>query len=145
MQQKTAIPLEVAARFQINILVEPIQSISIYQKVQKKFMPILWFEQHVIMSEDIANEVKMILSFPAVGQTMGAIFVVIGLILIIINPLRNIFIRKCCVRHCKVTDLDKMTTNENAPQLIPEISPLIYNPKVPMNVTIVKLMPIKSK
>lgn len=124
VHQKTAIPLEVAARFQINILVEPIPKISMYEKVQKKFMPILWFEQHVKMSDEIAGEVKMLLELPGWGQTMGVVFIAIGIVQIIFFPIKNFFTHKCCVKHSKVSSFDKKI-DLLEPNQTPEISPLL--------------------
>jgi CD36 family len=126
VNQKTAIPLEVAARFQINILVEPIPKITMYEKVQKKFMPILWFEQHVKMSEEIASEVKMLLELPSMGQMMGVLFIALGIIQIVFLPIKTFITRQCCTKHRKVSSFDKnvkidlLEVNSS-----PEVSPLI--------------------
>lgn len=53
-----------------------------YRDVQKKFMPILWFEQHVKMSESIANEIKLVLNMPKIGQVIGAVQCIIGIIIL---------------------------------------------------------------
>lgn len=86
-------------------------------------MPILWFEQHVKMNEDIANEVKLILKLPHIGQMLGTLFVVIGSITIIFIPLKNYLSHQCCSKHSKVCDL-RADTNVNADPP-PEVSPLI--------------------
>lgn len=96
--QKTAIPLEVAARFQINLLIEPIPSISTYKNVQRKFMPILWFEQHVKMSQNIGDEVKFILSMPSIGVKSGFLFILIGFLQIMLIPCAKILSRLFCSR-----------------------------------------------
>lgn len=97
-----------------------------YEKVQKKFMPILWFEQHVKMSEEIASEVRMILDLPCMGQMMGIVFIAIGIMQIIFIPMKKCITRQCCVKHTKVSSFDKNTKIDllevNPP---PEISPLI--------------------
>lgn len=80
--QKTAFPLEIAARFQLNLLMTPIPRFNLYQNVPRKFMPVLWFEQHVVASKGIANIVKLILALPVGGQILGVIFVIIGLTLV---------------------------------------------------------------
>lgn len=103
LPQKTAIPLEVAARFQINLLIEPIPSLTLYRDVQKKFMPILWFEQHVKMSESIANEIKFVLKMPKIGQAIGAVQCIIGFIILLAVPIIKLSIYK---RKRKVKDFD---------------------------------------
>lgn len=98
-----------------------------YEKVQKKFMPILWFEQHVKMSDEIAGEVKMLLQLPSMGQMMGVVFIAIGIVQIIFLPIKNYVTLRCCSKHSKVSNFDK---NLNKTDLLessppPEISPLI--------------------
>lgn len=101
--QKTAIPLEVAARFQINLLLDKIQSIALYRDIPRVFVPVLWFEQHVKMSEDIANEIKLVLDLPLMGQIMGVGVSIIGLIILLIIP----FLRLCsCSQNRKVKDIN---------------------------------------
>lgn len=60
----------------------PIPRFNLYQNVPRKFMPVLWFEQHVVASKSIANIVKLILALPVAGQILGVIFVIIGLTLV---------------------------------------------------------------
>lgn len=50
-------------------------------------MPILWFEQHVKMSESIADEIKLILNMPKIGQAIGAIQCIIGFIILLAIPI----------------------------------------------------------
>jgi hypothetical protein len=95
-----------------------------YEKIQKKFMPILWFEQHVKMSDEIAGEVKMLLKLPSWGQTMGVVFIAIGIMQIIFIPIKHFVTRKCCVKHSKVSSFDKkIDVLDVTPS--PEISPLL--------------------
>lgn len=56
-------------------------------------MPILWFEQHVKMSEDIGNEVKFLLSMPTIGIKSGFLLVLLGSIQILFVPLTRIISR----------------------------------------------------
>lgn len=87
-------------------------------------MPILWFEQHVQMNEEIADTVKLILKVPHIGQMMGAMFVLIGIIQMIYMPLKKYLLRRCCPNHSKISDLSVDVINvDSDPQ--PEISPLI--------------------
>lgn len=115
--------MEVAARFQINLLIEPIRTISIYENVQKKFMPILWFEQHVQMSKEIAEEVQMILKLPSMGVFMGFVTIFIGVLQVAFIPVKNFVSHQCCSHHTKINHSDKNGTRDA--EHPPEISPLI--------------------
>jgi len=76
--QKTSFPLEIAARFQLNLLIDPIPRIGMYKDVPRKFMPVLWFEQHVKASDSIASTVKWILFIPTAGQLLGVLLTIVG-------------------------------------------------------------------
>lgn len=86
-------------------------------------MPILWFEQHVKMSADIADEVKMILTLPYSGQLMGILFIVFGIVQILFLPIKKFLSHRFCLTQSKDSDFDK---NDKAIDLSsPEIYPLI--------------------
>lgn len=115
-KQKTGFPLEIAARFQVNLLITPIPGLKMYKNVPRKFMPILWFEQHLKIPADIAYIVKAVLAAPLAGQLLGGIFLIAGMILVL-TP-------------CLLTD-DKYeisSTKKTEPQKIinsPESLPLV--------------------
>lgn len=50
-----------------------------YKDVPRKFMPVLWFEQHVVATEKVGSIVKLILAAPLAGQILGVVFVIIGI------------------------------------------------------------------
>lgn len=86
-------------------------------------MPILWFEQHVKMSQEIADEVKMITSLPHQGQMMGIVFILIGIIQITFLPIKNLITRSFCSKNSKICNMDKTVHIEL--ENTPEFSPLI--------------------
>lgn len=61
-----------------------------YRDIPRTFVPVLWFEQHVKMSESIADEIKFALNMPYMGQLMGAVIFIIGLIALLIIPLMRL-------------------------------------------------------
>ena len=87
-------------------------------------MPILWFEQHVQMNDEIADEVKLILKLPHIGQMMGVLLILIGSIQIMFMPLKNYLSRRCCLKHSKISDLSVGVIHVGSDPP-PEISPLI--------------------
>ena len=66
-------------------------------------MPILWFEQHVKMSESIADEIKFVLKMPKIGQAIGAIQCIIGFIILMTVPIVKLSTYR---RKRKVKDFD---------------------------------------
>jgi hypothetical protein len=78
------------------------------------------------MGEDIADEVKMILKLPRLGQMMGIFFVFIGISQIMLLPLKKFISYKCCTKKSKVSDFDKNVKNDTSDVIgSPEFFPLI--------------------
>lgn len=53
-----------------------------YKNVPRLFMPVVWFEQHVKASSNIALIVKIILNATTIGQIFGFLLTAIGAFLI---------------------------------------------------------------
>lgn len=94
MEPTTGIPLDVAARFQLNILVEPHPNIALYENVKRVFLPVLWFEQHVVMQEAYADEIGQALSIPRTARICGIVLIVLGIIMASWSPLQRLLLRK---------------------------------------------------
>lgn len=122
--------MEVAARFQINALIRPIENIGLYQTVPEKFMPILWFEQHVQMTDSIADEIKLVLLVPFAGQIIGFCSVIIGIIISTFLPLKNFLKKNFCSKNQNKLDKDNgedesMKLRHSSSKKLPEIKSLL--------------------
>ena len=80
------------------------------------------------MSDEIAQEVKMLLDLPSWGQVTGVVFIIIGVIQIIFLPVKHYATRKCCIKTSKVGNFDRKIDLLEV-TLQPEISPLIATEK----------------
>lgn len=60
IEPKLGIPVDVAARFQLNILIQPNKNVDIYENIPELLFPILWVEQHVTPSTDILLELRVV-------------------------------------------------------------------------------------
>lgn len=83
-------------------------------------MPVLWFEQHVVASKTISNLVKLILAVPLIGQVLGALLLLFGIVLVL---------SVCCCNNDQyeipLTENSK-TENQKTTNL-PETLPLMKN------------------
>lgn len=109
LEPMTGIPLDVAARFQINMLIRPIPNVSLYQHAPYMFFPVLWFEQKVTIPFDMASEIKTVVAIPMTGYMAIAIFFVIGVILTFWWPLARLINRN---RKGYVTEGKKISEKE---------------------------------
>lgn len=122
MEPTTGIPLDVAARFQLNILVESHPDISLYEDVQRVFLPVLWFEQHVTMKPEFTGEIAQALSIPTTARICGIVMIVLGAIMVAWSPVERCRQRR---RGGAVTDAstEKVLLQQNlakAAILVPE-------------------------
>lgn len=79
------IPLEVNARLQINMLMQPFEKIDLYKNVPKVMMPMFWFRQYAELDADLANQVKLALNLNAYGVYAAIGIGILGLIIIVIG------------------------------------------------------------
>lgn len=74
-------------------------------------MPVLWFEQHVVVNDYFAGGIKTLLKVPVMGNTIGLSIFVLGVIIILWSPVRvNL---KACLRTKKKKEVipDKKVDN----------------------------------
>lgn len=83
----TGAPLEVVIRFQANFLLREVEDVALYQLHPTVFIPAMWFEQKFTMSEEMAEQIKLALSVPSIGQMAGIEIFCFGLILVIISSI----------------------------------------------------------
>ncbi|XP_063359266.1 protein peste-like [Cydia amplana] len=92
VEPKLGVPLEVAARFQLNILIEPNPNIALYEKVPKMLFPIFWVEQSVQTEASIIEELVYARAILDWGATVCACAALLLLVLVALAT--------CCVpRH----------------------------------------------
>lgn len=90
VEPSTGMPLEVAARFQVNMLVEPIDGISLYSDIPRIFFPLIWFEQKVRITPDLADQLKVLPIVLMSGQIFAGVCLAAGLILLCWAPVMHL-------------------------------------------------------
>ncbi|XP_047122082.1 protein croquemort-like [Schistocerca piceifrons] len=79
----TGIPLYVNARLMLNVMLEPVELVSFYEKLPRRiYFPAFWFNQKAVLTEDLAMLAKFIKNAPALG--MGLFFGMAGIGLIMV-------------------------------------------------------------
>ncbi|XP_049696685.2 protein peste isoform X1 [Helicoverpa armigera] len=72
VEPKLGVPLDVAARFQLNIYMEPSEHVTLYQDVPRMLFPIFWVEQKVKMDESVIAELRFVRAIFDWGGTICA-------------------------------------------------------------------------
>lgn len=94
LEPTTGIPLDVAIRFQMNMLIRPIPNIFLYKYAPHMLFPIAWYEQKLIIPSDFASKIKILVTIPLIGYMATAIAFIIGTILIFWWPVARMINRK---------------------------------------------------
>lgn len=83
LEPNTGIPIEVAARLQVNVLVRPSPNIALYQDAPYMFFPIIWFEQKVRIPDEMIDEIKIAVTVPIIGYISIGIIITTGIIILV--------------------------------------------------------------
>lgn len=76
------VPIDIKARFQVNILLPQLESFLLFRDIPEKYyMPILWFDQRASLSAPLSNEVKLMVELYHVSNSIALGLFVIGLVL----------------------------------------------------------------
>ncbi|XP_076321091.1 scavenger receptor class B member 1-like isoform X2 [Tachypleus tridentatus] len=87
IQPEMGIPMNVAARMQINIVFERIEGISFFENITSRtYFPIFWFSETAQLDESMAKQLRLVTHGLSVYTTIGCVILfVIGVILMTIG------------------------------------------------------------
>ncbi|XP_011699089.1 PREDICTED: protein croquemort-like isoform X2 [Wasmannia auropunctata] len=92
LEPTTGIPLTVKAQLQLNILLEPVSNMSMFENIKKTYIPILWFSQQANLTASYASQVKLLLTLPSLGTVTFFGIAGIGILLFFIGVF--VYVRK---------------------------------------------------
>ncbi|XP_075974431.1 protein peste-like isoform X2 [Anticarsia gemmatalis] len=90
VEPKLGVPLDVSARFQLNIYMEPSPNVALYQNVPRMLFPIFWVEQKVKIDDNVIAELRYVRAIFDWGGTVCACAALVFAILVTIAT--------CCAR-----------------------------------------------
>ncbi|XP_022814541.1 protein peste-like [Spodoptera litura] len=82
VEPKLGVPLDVAARFQLNLYLEPSENIGLYEDVPRMLFPIFWVEQRVKVEDDVIAELRLVRAIFDWGGTVCACAALVFAILV---------------------------------------------------------------
>lgn len=83
LEPTTGIPLDVGARFQINLLLQPIKNIAMFKKVPRIFFPMIWFSNRATMPPSMSRELQLLLWVPCITKVLSIIVILVGVTLVV--------------------------------------------------------------
>ncbi|CAK1540786.1 unnamed protein product [Leptosia nina] len=72
VEPKLGVPVDVSARFQFNVYLEPIPNIALFANVPRMLFPVFWVQQKVVLEEKVAAELRMVRAVSDWGATICA-------------------------------------------------------------------------
>lgn len=78
LEPTTGIPLKVSARLQVNVLLEPSKTVSLYKEMPTIYFPVFWFTLDVEATDKFVDDLKTLLSVPDVFRYISAILFLVG-------------------------------------------------------------------
>lgn len=72
------VPIDVAGRFQFNVYLEPSSHVSLFKNVPNMLFPVFWVQQHVIVTDDIFTELRVVVALSRWGGLFFAVLAIIS-------------------------------------------------------------------
>lgn len=94
LEPATGIPLQVAAKLQINMLLQPSKTVSLFKSVPTIYFPVFWFSLSVEVTDDFAVELQQLLSLPSVCMYAGVIMSIMGSLIMFTVALLHLLHRR---------------------------------------------------
>ncbi|XP_043253594.1 protein croquemort-like isoform X2 [Colletes gigas] len=82
LEPTTGIPLKVSANMQLNVLLEPSKTVSLFKQVPRIYFPVMWFSLEVEATEEFVDDLRKLLSLSDVFLYAGAILILAGFLVI---------------------------------------------------------------
>ena len=60
----SGVPTDVKARFQLNVLINKVEHITMFKNVKKTFFPVMWFENKAGIPDDLIFKMKLMANLP---------------------------------------------------------------------------------
>ncbi|XP_075224642.1 protein peste-like isoform X2 [Lycorma delicatula] len=78
-------PLEGAARIQVNLLIRPLEYVSLFKNVPTVFIPVFWVEHKFTLTAELATKLRLAALAPSIGYTIAAVIFFSGIIIILVT------------------------------------------------------------
>lgn len=78
LEPRTAAPLEVSVRLQLNIRTLPVDSITLYENIPEIFFPMLWFEQCVSLPNSLSWGIWIVANSKILCPIVGSVMTILG-------------------------------------------------------------------
>uniref|UniRef100_A0A1B0FR51 Plasma membrane glycoprotein CD36 n=1 Tax=Glossina morsitans morsitans TaxID=37546 RepID=A0A1B0FR51_GLOMM len=112
VQPNLAVPMDVGGGLQGNYLLEPIEHLPPFDRIQRAFMPLMWAEERVRVPPEIAESISLVPLIILIGHIFTGMLLALGVILVCWYPAKLITSNYLCSKQ-KVGFLKRFTSNTN--------------------------------
>ncbi|KAK4875495.1 hypothetical protein RN001_011917 [Aquatica leii] len=82
LEPKTGLPLDVAVRLQLNIMMAPVEHITLFEEIPTVLFPMLWFEQVATVPDNLSWGLWIITHGSIICPIIASVIIISGLSLI---------------------------------------------------------------
>ncbi|EDW64458.2 uncharacterized protein Dvir_GJ17481 [Drosophila virilis] len=90
LEPNAGVPMDVGGGFQANYMMEPVPGVALYARVPRIMLPLMWAEERVRVSEEIAASIGLVPLIVMLGQIFTGILLAGGLICTCWYPTRQL-------------------------------------------------------
>jgi len=85
IEPRSGVPTDVVARFQINVMVAPVNGLTLLEDVSTTFIPVMWFENKAGIPKKLVSKMSLLASLPDIlgGIGWGEIGLVVSMVIVI--------------------------------------------------------------
>lgn len=87
LEPSTGLPLHAQAQLQISLFIDSIPSMSMFENIKPTYIPMLWFRQTALLTEEYASMVRVMIVLSSVGEYIGWSLVGVGVLCAIIGTI----------------------------------------------------------
>jgi len=85
VEPRSGVPTDVTARFQLNVLVEPLTSLTMFEKVPLTYFPVMWFENKAGVPDSLVFKMKLMANLQEIIGGIGWVQIGGALAILIIS------------------------------------------------------------
>merc|ERR1719158_1789223 len=85
VEPRSGVPTDVTARFQLNVLIEPIKMLSLFENVPLTYFPVMWFENKAGVPDSLVFKMKLMANLQEIVGGIGWVQIGGALAILIIS------------------------------------------------------------
>jgi len=98
----SGVPTDVKARFQLNVLIDKMELISMFKGVRRTFFPVMWFENTAGVPDSLVFKMKLMANLPDILKGVGWVQIGLATAICIISTVMFLSRKKTEEEQCPI-------------------------------------------